>query len=168
MNAVSALFLVLTILLATATSTSGLHRKHGRKGHGSSNRLLMMTRKNSGDTPAQHMMPFAGRGGGGRERRRRSGYIRNTGGGGIIMTASAAAGVAAAPYPAQPVSSMGFAKPDNCPSRSEHSIQGNFDIVLGEQIFFCAFTIGIFATILLQWLHFTMGASRNYTIFPGC
>ena len=94
----------------------------------SNNRLLMMTRKNSGDTPAQHMMPFWKA-----ERRRRRSYLRNTHGGGMVMTASAAAGMAAAPppYPA-PVSSMGFDKPDNCPSRSEHSIQGNFDIVLGK------------------------------------
>ena len=52
------------------------------------------------------------------------------------MTSAAASAVAAAgagpPPNVAPVSSLGFAKPDNCPARSEHSIQGNDDVVVGK------------------------------------
>jgi len=52
------------------------------------------------------------------------------------MTSAAASAVAAAgagpPPNVAPVSSLGFAKPDNCPARSEHSIQGNDDVVVGN------------------------------------
>ena len=98
-----------------------------------SNRTKVAQNSNS----AHLALPAAARRGDDRvlDRRQRSGYVQS----GMVMTASAAASVAAAgngngPPNAEPVSSMGFAKPDDCPSRADHSIPGNFDIVLGKYV----------------------------------